>query len=267
MAYFEKNLPGVQPTAEEFFNGKLHAYTLAVERLRKAEEEQKRKDRLKSFTEMWSAEKMKEVALQNAKAMGIQQGFDFVLDEYNTDIFHLLCLYFTNNSDFEKHGFEGNNYSLKKGIWLQSPERGTGKTVLLRSFFINKRSCFGYKHTTELAVTFQKSGYEGIDRYIGLISQPPAPTNFYQDEAGFMYDELFSEDKVNHMGSPVSISSYIINKLYDFSNNNKTKKYKFHCTSNVDGEDIERIAGKTYRSRMPDMFNLIKLTGPDRRRG
>lgn len=214
---------------------------------------------------MWSPEQMSEFALNVGKTIGISQGFDFVLDHYNKPVFDLLCLYFTNNPIFETHGINGKNYSLKKGIWLQSAIRGSGKSILLKCFYINKRSCFGYKHTTELAVLFQKNAFEGIDPFIGTLPQAPSALNFYQNECGFMYDELFGEEKVNHMGSPLILSSYILNKLYDFSNNFKEKKWKFHCTSNAAGEDIEKIAGKTFRSRMPDLFNLIKLDGPDRR--
>jgi hypothetical protein len=263
--YLAEEFPDIAPTAEDFFKGKLHAYKLAAERLRAQQEEDKRRERLMEYTRMWSAEEMARRAMENGIMIGLQEGFKFQLDDFNKPVFDLLCLYFTNDPRFELHEFNGKPYSLKKGIWLQSGVRGSGKSVLLKSFYINKRSCFGYKHTTELAAYFQKAGFDGIDPYIGLLPQPPSPLNFYQGEIGFMYDELFGEEKVNHMGSPLLISSYILNKLYDFSNNHRDKKFKFHCTSNADGNDIEQIAGKTFRSRMPDMFNLIKLDGPDRR--
>jgi hypothetical protein len=263
--YLSKEFPGINPSPVDFFKGKLQAYKLAVERSAREEKEAKIKERQLSFTQMWTPKQMAAQAFQAGKAIGIAQGFDFVIDQYNKDVFELLCLYFTNDPQFEERGIGDKKYSLKKGIWLQSSTRGSGKSVLLRCFYLNKRSCFGYKHTTELAAMFQKNSFDGVDNYIGTMPQSPSPLNFYQSECGFMYDELFGEEKVMHMGSPLLLSSYILNKLYDFSSNYRDRKWKFHCTSNAAGEDIEAIAGKTFRSRMPDMFNLIKLEGPDRR--
>ncbi len=265
--YFAERYPGVTPNDVELFQGKVHAHKAAMKRMVEEVEARKRQERVDSFKQMWTPREMHAVALQQGKFIGEQEGFNFVLDKHNEEVFNLLCLYFTNDKRFEEfnHGIKNHTYSLNKGIWLQSPKRGTGKTVMLRSFYMNKRACYGYKHTTELAVMFQKYGYEAIDRFIGTVPQSPSPINFYQRESGFMYDELFAEERVNHMGSPVSVSSYIINRLYDFKDNYKDKKFMFHCTSNVDGVEIEQIAGKTFRSRMPDIFNMIQLGGIDRR--
>lgn len=263
--YFIELFPGVVPTDEDLFFGRLSAYRVAEDRKNKADAEEKRRIRYEMATRMWTVDEMKDVAIEAGKIIGINEGFDFVIDEQNKRVFELLCLYFTNDKRFEEHGVGDMKYSLSKGIWLQSANPGTGKSVMLRAFYRNKRMCFGYKHTSELAVMFQKGGYDAIDRFIGTIQQPSSPINFYQNECGFMYDEMFGEDKVMHMGSPISISSYIINSLYDFGSGQKGNMWKFHVTSNVDGSDIEAIAGKKFRSRMPDMFNLIKLDGADRR--
>lgn len=263
----KNEFPGIVRNPKEIYLGKLHSYQLAAKRTLDEEKEIKRKLRMEYFTKMWTYEEMEREALSVGQMIGISENFKFVIDECNKDAFHLLCLYFTNDKRFEEYGIGERKYSLNKGIWLQSPTRGTGKTVLLRCFFMNKRCCFGYKHTRELAAMFQKNGFEAIDPLIGTVPQLSSSLNFYQSDAGMMYDELFTgEDKVNHMGSPLFISDYIINSLYDFSSSkNKNQKWKFHCTSNSSGEDIEKIAGKNYRSRMIDMFNLIKLGGPDRR--
>lgn len=255
----------IVPTPKEFYLGKIHAYKLAANRILQEEKKRKEKERRESFTKPWTKFQMRDKAFEYGKLLGIQENFDFKIDIDNEFVFDLLCMYFSGDKEFENYGIGDIKYSLKKGIWLQSPIRGTGKSVMLRCFTFNKRCCFGYKHTTELAALFQKKGFEGIDDFIGTVSQSPSATNFYQPECGFMYDELFGETKVNHMGSPMLISEYIVNKLYDFSANKNKERWKFHCTSNADGNDIEAIAGKNYRSRMIDMFNLIKLDGSDRR--
>lgn len=259
--------PGIIRNDHELYLGKLHSYQLAAKRTLEEERQKRKAERIEYFTKMWTYEQMHEKAMETGKIIGIAENFDFVIDKHNREAFYLLCLYFTNDKKFEDYGIGGKKYSLNKGIWLQSATRGTGKTVLLRCFYMNKRCCFGYKHTRELAAMFQKNGFDALDQYIGTLPQLSTPENFYQSDAGMMYDELFTgEDKVNHMGSPLFISDYIINSLYDFSTSkNKNNKWKFHCTSNASGEDIEKVGGKNYRSRMMDMFNLIKLDGPDRR--
>lgn len=266
-AYLTGQFPEVTPTAAEYYSGMLQAFKTAEIRLQKDKEADRKQEYLNSLKEMWTYEQMKEQALATGKLISEKEkwGKPFVIDQHNEHVFHLLCLYFTNNPEFEKHGHEGVAYSLNKGIWLQSDIRGSGKTILLQCFRINKRLCFGYVHTTQLGNLFVRSGFPGIDPYMTTTAQPATAFNFAQTEAGFMYDEMFSEDVFNGWGTQLYPSKYIVNSLYDFSTNKKGQLWKFHITSNYDGNDIEKVAGKTIRSRMPDMWNLIKLGGINRR--
>lgn len=264
--YFTASFPNIQPTAKELFNGRLNAYEVALRRQQDEALQAKRQERRNMLLQPWTAQQMYNKAIETGRAIAAAEGFNFVLDEHNKKVFQMLCLYFVGDATFETYQQGGVPYSLKKGIWLQSQQRGSGKSTLLKCFMFNKRCCFGYTHTAQLANIYQRGGFDKLDFFIGTIPQPASAANFYQPEAGFMYDELFGEGKVNHMGTPIVVSEYIVNKLYDFADNKKGNMYKFHCTSNASGEDIERIAGINFRSRMPDMFNLIKLDGPDRRR-
>lgn len=266
-AYFTNAFPDIKPTAEELFNGLSVAYQSAARRIDEEQKVKKQEERKKYIQSMWTYDQMYETAMNAGKMIAIAENFKngFVLDQHNHEVFKMLCMYFTNDKNFELYNFNGIPYSLNKGIWLQSSERGSGKSTLLRCFAMNKRCCFGYQHTTELANKYQHGGFKEIDFFIGTIPQSLGALNFFQKEAGFMYDEIFGDGRVNHMGTPLLVSEYIVNKLYDFSNNRKGEMWKFHCTSNADGEDIEKIAGLNYRTRMPDMFNLIKLDGPNRR--
>lgn len=259
--------PDIKPTAKEYYAGMLQAFKAAANRLHKHHSETEKQERIKTAREMWSYERQKEQALSTGWEISQKQQWakPFVIDEHNQDVFHLLCLYFTNDPEFEKHGQDGVNYSLNKGIWLQSEIRGSGKSVLLQCFQINKRQCFGYVHTAQLGNIFVRSGFPGVDQYTTTTWQPSSAFNFYQEEAGFMYDEMFSEGIYNGWGTQLFPSRHIINSLYDFSTNKKGQLWKFHITSNFDGNDIEEVAGKNIRSRMPDMFNLIKLGGINRR--
>jgi hypothetical protein len=254
------------PNPKELFNGKLQAYKTAAIRVAAEKKELQKYQQRQDIIRMWTYDEMRQHALMRAQLISEKEGFEFVIDEYNKDAFHLLSLYFSNNPEFEQFGIREKKYSLKKGILLQSGVRGTGKSVLLKCFQINKRLSFGYKHTTELANLFQKNGYEALDFFMKTMPQPSSRINFYQEQAGIMYDELFGENKVMHMGNPIQVSEYIIDCLYDSSNNFKGNMWKFHATTNYDGNDIEKKAGLNYRSRMTDMFNLIKLDGTDRRK-
>jgi len=255
---------GIELTEKEKALGLLHAYTLATKRLEQDEKQKRRALLIEENKRMWTYEECKQIIFDRAKVISEQENFEFVIDEDNEHVLHLLCLYFTNDPAFEEEEFNGVPYSLKKGIWIQSPGRGTGKSLFLRLFENNKRSCYWYQHVEQLRVLFMKAGIGEIERRTQPIECSPGPGNFFQQEKGFMYDEIFAEDKVMFMGSPVNMSALIINSLYDFKKG-QDWFWKFHVTSNYSGEEIEAKCGKTIRSRMVEMFNLIKLEGPDRR--
>lgn len=264
--WFKNKFPGITPNDIEINRGKLFTYQLAAERQLTEQREARARQRREMLITPWTYEQMKSKAIEAGKLIGVEKGFDFVIDDENSYAFHLLCLFFTNDPAFEEEGIETSKglvpFSLKKGIWLQSSTRGTGKSVLLQCFRQNKRSCFAYKHTRDLAQLYQSGGYSAIEAYTGPIRQPATVYNFYQEWMGLMFDDLFTEPIVNYMGSPCNISQHLISTLYDVRNVDKSM---FHCTSNCDGQEIEKVAGTNYRSRMSDMFNLIKLEGQDRR--
>jgi hypothetical protein len=265
--FLSEAYPGINPNGKELFDGLCEAYRRAFLRVsdeKKYIEQQRRRMALMApptVNEVYR--KATEVGELIAHTEGFKEGF--VLDEENEKVFDLLCMYFANDKRFEEQGIDGIKYSLNKGIWLQSSTRGTGKSVMLRCFQHNKRMCFAYKHISELCNLYQKSGYDKLDFFINTIPQVSSQLNYWQKEAGVMFDEMFDDGLVNHMGTPMMVSKYIITTLYDSSRNFKGEFWKFHITSNFSGDDIEQKFGKTVRSRMPEMFNLIKLEGKNRR--
>lgn len=267
--YLSQAYPGVKPTDKERFHGLSEAYRIANIRVSNERIEAERQRRISDATAPPTFNQVYRKATEVGEAIAIAEGFKngFVLDEHNEKVFELLCLYFANDPEFEKSGHTGFDYSLKKGIWLQSSQRGTGKSVMLRCFQHNKRMCFAYKHINELCSLYQKGGYERLEFFLKPIEQIKSQLNYYQAEAGIMFDEMFDDGVVNYMGTPLHVSKHIITSLYDSSKNWKGNFWKFHMTSNFDGNDIETKFGKTVRSRLPEMFNLIKLEGPNRRVG
>jgi hypothetical protein len=270
VAYFKKIYPNVYPTVQDYTIAIADAFEAAKRRMEVEEKKYREMALIEKSKEMWTFDEMKKQALFIGSELGKKQNFTFKLGKNEEKIFDLLCLYFTNDPQFESNGFFVDGqiqqpYSLKKGIWLQSGVRGVGKSVMLQCFKFNKRQCFNYCHTTELRANYQQDGYSGIDFFMKTRDCYPGNINFYQKEIGWMYDEMFNEQKANYMGTPEVISEYIVNSLYDFSKNYKGEFWKFHCTSNADGNYIEEKYGVNYRSRMREMFNFIKLEGDSKR--
>ena len=261
-----ENLGHIVLTEREKALGLLKAYELATQRIHAEAKEKSRLSIQQEALRMWTYEEQRQYVLELGQTQARAHNFDFVVDEYNDHALHLLCLYFTEDPEFENYDFDGVPYSLKKGIWLQSPSRGTGKSFLLQLFRRNKRNSFHFQHVPELrSILLNKDiGMYEIEKRTKLVECPVQTFNFLQAEKGFMYDELFGEDKSNFMGNPFNISEYIIQRLYD-QRKGADWFWKFHITSNYDGEAIEQKCGPTVRSRMAEMFNLIKLEGPDRR--
>jgi hypothetical protein len=269
--YFEELHPGYKPTVDDYVIAISDAFAIAKKRFERQEKEQQKLFNIGNSKKMFTYDEMYQQAFSVGKNIGEKAGYKFLIDEHNAHQFHLLCLFFTNDPKFEDYGLEiggkmQQKYDLKKGIWIQSDGRGTGKSQLLNCFKFNKRQSFNYTHTAQMRSEFQKNGYLGLDYYLKEMETYPCSSNYYQSKNGWLYDELFAEGKANHMGTPEVISEYIVNTLYDFSTNHKGNFWKFHCTSNGDGAFIEERNGRNYRSRMSEMYNLIKLDGPDRRR-
>lgn len=261
------SFPGIEPNDGEILAGQLLTYRMAAERMHREENQRRKQLAIEAAKKMYSYQEQKDFAIETGEILGQQFGFKFQVPEHWHDVLHLLCLYFTNDPEFENYDYMGAKYSLSKGIWLQSADRGTGKSVLLSLFRVNKRQCFDMISMHNLWQMFRRGGNAGIDHlntYSQIQSVSPGARNFYQHEHSFCYDELFGEEKVNYMGNAMDISAYMINSLYDIRKYHG-QFYKFHCTSNYDGEAIEHKCGKTIRSRMKEMFNLIKLDGPDMR--
>jgi hypothetical protein len=271
VTHFKSLYSGIIPNPNEYTIAIADAFKMAEKRLENERKVQAKLSMIEHSKKMFTFDEMKKLAISVGKRMGELKGYNFEIDDYNKHQFDLLCYYFTNDPKFEEYGLEidgviQQKYDLKKGIWIQSDTRGTGKSELINCFKFNKRQSFNYVHTAEMRKNFQQDGYDGIEFFMKEKEVYACNSNFHQSKNGWLYDELFAENKANYMGTPEVISEYIINTLYDFSQNHRGNFWKFHCTSNGDGKFIEEKNGKNYRSRMSEMFNMIKLDGPDRRK-
>lgn len=197
--------------------------------------------------------------------------FHFEIDDDNRHVLNLLCLYFSGNSEFEQYGFKDQEgkivqqYSLKKGICLRSEERGTGKSILMEMFSINRRNCFVMITTAKISRFFEADGDKIINRFNVPWACEKGPQYFYQSPIGVCFDDFGDEETKVHYGNRENVMNRIITSIYN-DNPGKDVFAYFHMTTNLTGDQIEAKYDKRVRSRMREMFNWIELPGKDRRR-
>jgi hypothetical protein len=173
----------------------------------------------------------------------------FVIDEYNKEVFRKLCLYFWQHPDFETEG----HGSLNKGILLVGGV-GTGKTWLINLFRRNVIGDYSVWNTNDIADEYQHNGIGGLtEQFIGN-SEAKMPS--------IAFDDLGSErTSVKHMGNELNAMERVILARYRYRNYHRT-----HFTSNLNGDQIEEAYGTRVRSRLREMVNFITLKGNDRRK-
>lgn len=181
----------------------------------------------------------------------------FIIDDDNLDIFELLLLYFSNDTEFEKSG----EYSLKKGILINGPT-GCGKTKLMKIFSQNTFRPFQVTPTRTISGSYQSDGVDALIKYSSLLPVYPQ-LNFGFDAIGHCFDDLGTEDDKKNFGNQINVMQDIIYKVYD-----QELTGHFHLTTNLGGEEIDEIYGTRIRSRMREMFNQVMFlpTSKDRRK-
>lgn len=226
----------------------------------------KKKDALNRENEYW--EKVRNgpevLKLDNAQlqkyVMGkhkISTGSEFIKDEYNSQIFDLLTLYFNNDPMFETAG-----YSLKKGIMIFGGV-GCGKTTLLKMFINNPKGSYNFVRCNDVASKFSEGGYEEVKKYFTPMKN--AADTFGARSYGFCFDDLGTEKEKKYFGNSANIMEEILLNWYDLF---LKQPERLHITTNLAVDEIEKLYGTRVRSRMREMFNVFKFNeaAPDRRK-
>lgn len=258
---------GVELTPEETEAALNYARMTKFRKLEEQKKKQEQTEKIKDMMSPWSTDELRLHIRTRAKSLP----FYFELDEDNREVFNLLCLYFSNNPEFEKHGFKDKDgkivqpYSLKKGICLHSKERGTGKTVFMELFSINRRACFVVMSTAKITRFFEQDGDKIIERFNQPWACERIPSYFYQSPIGICFDDFGDEEVKNHFGNRENVMNRIITSIYSDSPSHDAFPF-FHMTTNLIGDEIEQKYDKRVRSRMREMFNWIELPGKDRRK-
>lgn len=210
----------------------------------------------------WDFETTKTFMLQRAKHIFKGQ---FVLDEFNTQIFDLLCYYFSEDPMFvataKGIGIQG-DVNLNKGIMLAG-NFGVGKTWLLKLFAQNRRQTFYIRSAKDIAADYQANGIAAFEKYLALFENPVNdPTTMFQKFSGLCIDDMGAEDAKNSYGNKVNVIGDLIEQRYF----NELTGHYFHVSTNMTSSGIEQFYGGRVRSRLRECFNVIELPGTDRRK-
>lgn len=255
----------IELTDQEVISAILEAKIRKEREMEKQNELQENQRRIADLLKPKDYGELKQFVLDKAKTFP----FHFDIDDDNKTVFRLLCLYFSNDPQFEKEGFYSGDqlvqqYSLNKGICLYSKERGTGKTVMMNLFTLNSKNCFVVIPTKKIAAFYQASGNGVIDNYSRPWMCMKEPKYLFQSPIGICYDDLGDEEIKNNFGNKENVMQRVLQQVYDSDPQHEWFKY-FHCTTNLSGDEIEAMYDKRVRSRMREMFNWIELGGTDRR--
>jgi DNA replication protein DnaC len=234
--------------------------TKYFEMLDKAKVDEKEQKRIKALTP-WTFQEQKNFSYKVSLDLAARSNKELVIDEEYKRVFNLLCQYFTNDKAFEE---ENENFSLKKGILLLG-NPGVGKTDLMLAFAKNKKLCYEMKSAKEIREEVKSLGQEFWKAYCGFVPVSSSREEyFYKPGAGWLIDDFGQEEVVNDFGNKLDCISNIISFRYE--NRDKMPLFALHMTSNLNAEMIEARYGGPFRSRLRDMFNIIKYNGVDRRK-
>ena len=185
-----------------------------------------------------------------------KRGRHFVVDDENKLFLDVICKYFTSDVQFE----EMTNGELRKGLLIYGT-CGTGKSSIfdiVREVIIkNDLNHLYFKNTSVHTVIneFNKES-KSNEKFGGeLVVEKYCRGTIH-------FDDLGTEKKVQAWGIKEDLLDRIIQIRY-----NKFKEIgrKTFVTTNKTLKELEKTYSPQVKSRLYEMFNIIPLTGEDRR--
>lgn len=174
-------------------------------------------------------------------------GVDFYTqDETYNELLKTLSLYFANDERFLNSSLVENKPSLKKGIMIYG-SYGFGKTSMLDAFrkLSLKNNSFSYNNCYKVKELLENKDRKDAD--IKMLYKSP----LFLDELGKETKSFGNELMVDVIGQREEL----------FRNTGK----KTHLTTNLKPESIGIRYGGHIESRLKMMFNIIKVSGIDKR--
>jgi len=155
------------------------------------------------------------------------------------------------------------DWDLKKGLMIIG-NVGTGKSLFMKAMqiftgYITKVNRFNIYTSRQVMNDFLVNGYESFDKYLfnENTSAQKNPYHIAIDDIGRM------DENVMNFGTKKNVIQEILADRYEI--------YKSHgkltfVTTNLNSEKLEEYYGEWIRSRAREMFNIIKITGKDKRK-
>lgn len=218
------------------------------------------KDKLNNQQEYWDKVRKPieypKLTMLQLREKVIRENPKFIIDGDNSEIFDMLCSYFSGDESYENI-FGG---SLEKGIMLFGPV-GCGKTSLMRMFSNNSFRPFVVNPVRKISDEYASNGNPALYKFSSQC-EVYAHENFGHALVGRCFDDVGTEEIKKNFGNEVNVMQDVLYKIYD-----NRGIGDFHVTTNLDGEGIKSAYGDRIRSRMREMFNVIRFNSkaPDRR--
>ena len=237
---------------------------------RKALAKQMREDLMQPWTpkDMWQFVKQRgTIALRERTG---DHTVEFVATKEQIPIFKALCLYFTNNKEFENLNHEDYNttglpFSLQKGIWLWG-NPGVGKTLIMAMFSRNKKQCYRLLQCPKIVASYNlkdNGGYDAIRQYARIWLEPVGASNFFQDTIGICYNDLGTEPiRAMNYGNEINVMETLFLETYE----SKVPFHHRHVTTNLTADQVEACYGVRIKDRIRESFNVLELHGKSLRR-
>lgn len=180
-------------------------------------------------------------------------GKRFVIDADNERQIQKLCLYFSQDPDFEKD----DRMHHRKGIMLAGG-LGVGKTHLMSFFFQNQVASYAMVpcgYIENKWINAQKDDQEVIKYYSHNMTTVATNSNpFGHTEIGFCFDDLGTETiPSKRYGEEKNVMAEVLTNRYT-----NVKDFRHtHLTTNLTPAEIEKNYGDRLRDRFREMFNYI----------
>jgi len=164
-------------------------------------------------------------------------GDKFKIYKEDREILYKLCNY--QIRDYET--CKKLNIDLKKGILLSGPV-GCGKTSLMKliRYLTPRYKFYEVIPARNIVFAFNHLGYSLIEQY--------------GDDRFYCFDDLGVEPFGRHFGTDCNVMGEILLSRHELF---LEYKFKTHCTTNLNAQELENLYGNRVRSRMRQLFNLI----------
>ena len=195
----------------------------------------------------------KKVFFKMAQEFYARTNMDFEVDGSNKSFLQHFCKYWNRDKAFELL----ENISLRKGLFVFG-SYGTGKTTSFR-LIQNLAKQYQVKELWFPSISTQ----EVVDRF--NMEKNKEDVIRYFSKGTFLFDDLGSETAGNNIyqyGKEEVFVRILLNRYRNF----EKLGTKTHITTNLGLKQVEERYGKQLADRFIEMFNLLKLDGPSRRK-